>query len=186
MTSEDARQRPGLGYACDECRRRKQRCDGKRPQCSLCQGAGVVCEVTQRGVRGPKKGYMKALKDRVAQLEALLENRPGAQQHEKQHNQQDVSVSDVSGDDSTTPVLSTPAPSIAVFPTPPVGVEDSTTFAPFQDALSAVNSSASQIEIPSSTSSFAADLGPLHNEESPHLSFSDTQLHITAVVQAEL
>ncbi|KAF7156319.1 hypothetical protein CNMCM5623_009712 [Aspergillus felis] len=28
--------------ACDECRRRKQRCDGKKPQCSVCQDTGVL------------------------------------------------------------------------------------------------------------------------------------------------
>ncbi|KAK2603398.1 hypothetical protein N8I77_009860 [Diaporthe amygdali] len=79
-------QRPG--YACDECRRRKLRCDGRQPQCSLCQGAGIVCEVTQRGLRGPKKGYLKALKNRVVQLEALLESRLRAQQRQQGHDEQ--------------------------------------------------------------------------------------------------
>lgn len=65
------RQRPGA--ACDECRRRKLRCDGQQPQCGVCQETGVVCEVTQRGVRGPKKGHLKALKNRVVHLEAMLE-----------------------------------------------------------------------------------------------------------------
>ncbi|KAJ5310737.1 uncharacterized protein N7443_003198 [Penicillium atrosanguineum] len=67
------RQRPGA--ACDECRRRKLRCDGQQPQCGVCQDTGVLCEVTQRGVRGPKKGHLKALKNRVVHLEAMLESR---------------------------------------------------------------------------------------------------------------
>ncbi|KAG8157587.1 hypothetical protein KVR01_012629 [Diaporthe batatas] len=87
-------QRPG--YACDECRRRKLRCDGRQPQCSLCQTTGAVCEVTQRGLRGPKKGYLKALKNRVVQLEALLESRLRTQQRqEAQDEQQDEQVQQV-------------------------------------------------------------------------------------------
>lgn len=67
------RQRPGA--ACDECRRRKLRCDGQHPQCGVCRETDVVCEVTQRGTRGPKKGHLKALKNRIVHLEAMLETR---------------------------------------------------------------------------------------------------------------
>lgn len=66
--------------ACDECRRRKLRCDGQQPQCALCQEAGIPCELTQRGIRGPKKGHLKALKNKVVHLEAMLEGRLLAQQ----------------------------------------------------------------------------------------------------------
>ena len=66
MRTTRGRQRPG--GACEECRRRKLRCDGQRPQCRVCQESGVTCEVTtQRATRGPKKGYMKALKSRVGE-----------------------------------------------------------------------------------------------------------------------
>lgn len=81
------RQRPGA--ACDECRRRKLRCDGQQPQCGVCQDTGVVCEVTQRGVRGPKKGHLKALKNRVVHLEALLGSRLSV--NERQDTQGDSS-----------------------------------------------------------------------------------------------
>lgn len=66
--------------ACDECRRRKLRCDGQQPQCRVCRETGVVCEITQRAVRGPKKGHLKALKNRVLHLEAMLEGRFAAHQ----------------------------------------------------------------------------------------------------------
>lgn len=49
--------------ACEECRERKRRCDGQRPQCGACSEAGALCIVdTKRSTRGPKKGLLKALK----------------------------------------------------------------------------------------------------------------------------
>ncbi|EHA25829.1 hypothetical protein ASPNIDRAFT_138298, partial [Aspergillus niger ATCC 1015] len=59
--------------ACDECRRRKLRCDGQKPQCGRCLDTGVACELTQRSARGPKKGHLRDLKNRLVYLEALLE-----------------------------------------------------------------------------------------------------------------
>lgn len=57
------RQRPGS--ACEECRRRKLRCDGQSSQCGVCRETGVECIISTNRPRGPKKGYLKALKDRV-------------------------------------------------------------------------------------------------------------------------
>jgi hypothetical protein len=52
--------------ACEECRRRKLRCDGLEPQCTACRDSGATCEFNVvRAVRGPKRGYFKELKDRV-------------------------------------------------------------------------------------------------------------------------
>ena len=103
-TAPRARQRPGA--ACDECRRRKLRCDGQQPQCGVCQDTEVVCEVTQRGVRGPKKGHLKALKNRVVHLEAMLESRlsvNGRQDHQGgSSNDLALSVSPVDGSDGVT------------------------------------------------------------------------------------
>ncbi|KAL2833688.1 fungal-specific transcription factor domain-containing protein [Aspergillus cavernicola] len=79
-----ATRRQHHGTACDECRHRKLRCDGQKPQCGLCQDAGAVCEATQRGTRGPKKGHLRALKNRVVHLEAMLESRLPA--HEMQQD----------------------------------------------------------------------------------------------------
>ncbi|KAJ5290943.1 fungal-specific transcription factor domain-containing protein [Penicillium angulare] len=79
-TGAHGRQRPGA--ACDECRRRKLRCDGLQPQCGVCRETNVVCEVTKRAVRGPKKGHLKVLKNRILHLESMLETRlPDDQPH---------------------------------------------------------------------------------------------------------
>ncbi|KAJ5140774.1 hypothetical protein N7448_004182 [Penicillium atrosanguineum] len=70
MTS-NLRQRPGL--ACEECRRRKARCDRVRPLCGGCAENGTLCLVNEnRPQRGPKKGQLQALRSRVAMLERQL------------------------------------------------------------------------------------------------------------------
>ncbi|KUI71346.1 hypothetical protein VM1G_07359 [Cytospora mali] len=176
-----------------------------------------------RGVRGPKKGYLKALKNRVVQLEALLDGRLKAQQQQEevdqtreqshvdlqqaeqqrkqqQQQQQTNSVRSIGGDDvmmmttppglSEAPALPTPPSlSIPVLPTPPIGVVDATTFDFFQVGLSAGDPFVSQpekSEMLLSASSFVPDLSSLYDDGSPHVSLPDTQLHISAVVQAEL
>ncbi|KAL2127140.1 hypothetical protein VTI74DRAFT_11261 [Chaetomium olivicolor] len=61
------------GSACEECRKRKLRCDRQRPQCGTCADAGIVCEVNNnRLARGPKKGDLKALRSRIVALERRL------------------------------------------------------------------------------------------------------------------
>lgn len=58
------RQQPGA--ACDECRRRKLRCDRQKPQCGACQASGVACIVpATKPARGPKRGYLKTLQARI-------------------------------------------------------------------------------------------------------------------------
>ncbi|KAJ5278608.1 hypothetical protein N7478_003980 [Penicillium angulare] len=66
-----ARQQPGL--ACEECRRRKARCDRVRPQCGICTDSGRQCVyVDKRSPRGPKKGQLKELRSRMAVIEQQL------------------------------------------------------------------------------------------------------------------
>ncbi|KAI1170699.1 fungal-specific transcription factor domain-containing protein [Nemania sp. FL0916] len=66
-----SRQRPG--GACEECRRRKLRCDRQHPQCGVCAAAGVACfTTTTRAPRGPKRGYLKAMQARIAALEGAV------------------------------------------------------------------------------------------------------------------
>ncbi|KAJ5124097.1 transcriptional regulator family: Fungal Specific TF [Penicillium bovifimosum] len=66
-----SRQQPGL--ACEECRKKKLRCDRQRPQCDQCEESGTVCIVNQaRSPRGPKKGHLKALRNRIATLESII------------------------------------------------------------------------------------------------------------------
>ncbi|KAK5652871.1 hypothetical protein OQA88_9537 [Cercophora sp. LCS_1] len=61
------------GSACEECRKRKLRCDRQRPQCGTCADAGIACEVNHnRLARGPKKGDLKALRSRIVALERRL------------------------------------------------------------------------------------------------------------------
>ncbi|KAI1736437.1 fungal-specific transcription factor domain-containing protein [Xylaria scruposa] len=72
-----SRQKPGA--ACEQCRRKKVRCDRQRPQCGFCRASGVECHVTAlRPARGPKTGYLKSLQERIASLEEeLLRSRQG-------------------------------------------------------------------------------------------------------------
>ncbi|KAK4498657.1 hypothetical protein PRZ48_009167 [Zasmidium cellare] len=71
-TPKLSRQRPGS--ACVACRTRKIRCDGQQPSCSTCISTGVICQQpeTPGARRGPKKGHMKALQQRVQNLELEL------------------------------------------------------------------------------------------------------------------
>ncbi|OQE09056.1 hypothetical protein PENVUL_c007G03771 [Penicillium vulpinum] len=66
-----SRQQPGL--ACEECRKKKLRCDRRKPQCDQCEDSGTACLVNQvRSPRGPKKGHLKALRNRIATLESII------------------------------------------------------------------------------------------------------------------
>lgn len=57
------RQKPGS--ACEECRRRKLRCDRERPQCGVCFESNVACKIGTFRARGPRRGHLKALKTRI-------------------------------------------------------------------------------------------------------------------------
>ncbi|KAM7183645.1 hypothetical protein V8F20_012548 [Naviculisporaceae sp. PSN 640] len=65
-SSKQSRQLPG--NACDECRRRKLRCDRKRPRCGSCaNNPNIACNITEERVpRGPKKGSISAIRNRIA------------------------------------------------------------------------------------------------------------------------
>ncbi|POR38419.1 Putative transcriptional regulatory protein [Tolypocladium paradoxum] len=59
--------------ACMICRKRKLKCDGGRPSCSTCSRLGHSCAYDeQRRKSGPKRGYVKALEERLKQVETLL------------------------------------------------------------------------------------------------------------------
>lgn len=62
--------------ACVVCRRRKLRCDGKRPSCGTCSRLGHECAYDEvRKKSGPKRGYVKQLEARLGtQLAGLLES----------------------------------------------------------------------------------------------------------------
>ncbi|KAF9869803.1 binuclear zinc transcription factor [Colletotrichum karsti] len=59
--------------ACMICRKRKLKCDGIRPSCSTCARLGHSCAYDEvRRKSGPKRGYVKALEERLKQVETLL------------------------------------------------------------------------------------------------------------------
>ncbi|KAM0250283.1 hypothetical protein ACHAP5_002342 [Fusarium lateritium] len=67
--------RPRNTASCDECRRRKLRCDAQQPRCGFCLRSNLACEASSRGKRGPKKGHLNALWNRLDQLEEMLQSR---------------------------------------------------------------------------------------------------------------
>ncbi|RAO65664.1 uncharacterized protein BHQ10_001676 [Talaromyces amestolkiae] len=61
--------------ACIVCRKRKLRCDGQKPSCGTCARVGHNCAYDEvRKKSGPKRGYVKQLEARLAQVEILLKN----------------------------------------------------------------------------------------------------------------
>lgn len=55
--------------ACVVCRRRKLRCDGRRPSCGTCSRLGHECAYDEvRKKSGPKRGYVKQLEARLGML----------------------------------------------------------------------------------------------------------------------
>ncbi|KAA8894115.1 putative C6 transcription factor Prf [Sphaerosporella brunnea] len=61
--------------ACVVCRKRKLRCDGAKPSCGTCARLGHDCAYDEiRRKSGPKRGYVKALEARLAQVETLLKD----------------------------------------------------------------------------------------------------------------
>ncbi|KAI0301004.1 hypothetical protein B0F90DRAFT_1720863 [Multifurca ochricompacta] len=68
--------RRNVERACDDCRRRKTRCDGsKMPDnvCTNCVQNRKICTYLEGSKpRGPPKAYVTSLEDRVEKMEALL------------------------------------------------------------------------------------------------------------------
>ncbi|KAF7118203.1 hypothetical protein CNMCM5793_007604 [Aspergillus hiratsukae] len=79
--------------ACVVCRRRKLRCDGKKPSCGTCSRLGHECAYDEvRKKSGPKRGYVKQLEARLAQVENLLKTQePSATQTQENHSHIPVS-----------------------------------------------------------------------------------------------
>lgn len=60
-----------IAQACDRCRSKKIRCDGKRPHCSQCLAVGFECKTSDKlSRRAYPRGYTESLEDRVRQLES--------------------------------------------------------------------------------------------------------------------
>lgn len=78
-TQEDSSQVPKTKrIACVLCRKRKLKCDGNKPSCGTCNRLQHDCSYDEvRRKSGPKRGYVKALEARLAQVETLLKNHDG-------------------------------------------------------------------------------------------------------------
>ncbi|KAJ5085126.1 hypothetical protein N7532_009897 [Penicillium argentinense] len=71
------RKRPGRKYtsrACEECRRRRAKCDGNRPSCSRCLDRGLRCQYStaEDGRQPAPKAYVVMLRNRIELLERVL------------------------------------------------------------------------------------------------------------------
>ncbi|KAI1496216.1 fungal-specific transcription factor domain-containing protein [Biscogniauxia marginata] len=66
--------RDRVALACQRCKTRKQKCDGQRPACASCARLSLKCTyiVPLVPAAGEKKLYIKALEQRVGELEAYL------------------------------------------------------------------------------------------------------------------
>lgn len=72
--SRDSKRRR-IARACDMCRKKKIKCDGKMPKCSHCENYKTECIFTQvEKKRAPPKGakYIEGLENRLGRMESLL------------------------------------------------------------------------------------------------------------------
>lgn len=61
--------------ACIICRKRKLKCDGSKPSCSTCTRLGHSCAYDPiRRKSGPKRGYVKALEERLSKYLCIRVN----------------------------------------------------------------------------------------------------------------
>jgi hypothetical protein len=125
LTDEADQQQSGVGQdnnnsqaqkpkriACVLCRKRKLKCDGTKPSCSTCVRLQHDCSYDEvRRKSGPKRGYVKALEARLAQVETLLkgsDESPGEENVPKQADknngptksipQRDAAAQEIGGD----------------------------------------------------------------------------------------
>ncbi|PGH14256.1 hypothetical protein AJ80_05996 [Polytolypa hystricis UAMH7299] len=89
------KKRTKVSRACDECRRKKVRCDATSEAgvetCTNCRRTNATCEFSRVPMkRGPSKGYIKELADRINSLESQIQ--PGiGQEMQYQPMQEDAS-----------------------------------------------------------------------------------------------
>ncbi|BCS23052.1 Zn(II)2Cys6 transcription factor [Aspergillus puulaauensis] len=77
MSSSRPSKRQRICRACDQCRRRKSKCDGEQPVCRICQAAGRNCSYENGGGRrGLPTGYVRGLE---AALGLVLQHVPSSE-----------------------------------------------------------------------------------------------------------
>ncbi|KAI8930286.1 fungal-specific transcription factor domain-containing protein [Entophlyctis helioformis] len=74
MAGDGSGKQKRISLACDQCNRRRAKCDGDRPQCATCKRLQRQCTY-EREVRkrGPKSGYVDRLHERIRDLEAQVQ-----------------------------------------------------------------------------------------------------------------
>ncbi|EEY23193.1 conserved hypothetical protein [Verticillium alfalfae VaMs.102] len=108
--STPPRKRSKVSRACDECRRKKVKCDaqsdlGDNP-CSNCRRSAQRCSFSRiPQKRGPSKGYIKELADRIHSIEGRLCENTGEEASRKR------TFSSISSADITTPTAPRQPPS---------------------------------------------------------------------------
>ena len=61
--------------ACFQCRKKKTKCGGEMPTCSLCAQTNQDCQYSiEDKKRGPSKGYVKKLEDKIDHLCSIMED----------------------------------------------------------------------------------------------------------------
>lgn len=118
--------------ACVLCRKRKLKCDGQRPACATCTRLQHDCVYDEvRRKSGPKRGYVKALEARLAQVETLLktQDEPASRKQQRKTGQ----------DGSIGPGLDHIALGQDMQPAPPRTFNMSNTSAPSQSLLDGTN-----------------------------------------------
>ncbi|CAJ0756195.1 8533_t:CDS:2, partial [Entrophospora sp. SA101] len=103
--------------ACDTCRRRKVKCDGASP-CANCQRGGYQCtfsDASNKRPRGPPKGFVALIEDRLHTIESLLVNlvnKDTSDNHnrgiKKEHDQQPSTMTPTSSssfEDISSPMI---------------------------------------------------------------------------------
>ncbi|CEP09646.1 hypothetical protein [Parasitella parasitica] len=96
--SSNGKKRVRASQACVHCRKKKIKCDENRPDCGQCQEANVLCEYTEPKKRGPRKGYVQLLEERLAQMERKLMG-PGVPNY---NNSQQSHISDEENQSSSS------------------------------------------------------------------------------------
>lgn len=77
MSSPRPSKRQRIYRACDQCRRRKSKCDGEQPVCKICHAANRTCTYqTGGGRRGLPSGYVRSLE---ITLGLVLQTVPGSE-----------------------------------------------------------------------------------------------------------
>ncbi|CAO3588312.1 unnamed protein product [Absidia cylindrospora] len=76
-TLKTGKKRERATQACTPCRKKKKRCDGAKPNCRNCMHAAIECTYAACKRRGPRKGYVQLLEERLAMLERQLTSLPG-------------------------------------------------------------------------------------------------------------